>query len=146
MTLERRGDDGTGWSLAWKINFWARLWDGDHALKMLKRLLSLCTDNKAGSGSYPNLFDSCPPFQIDGNFGATAGIAEMLVQSHEGVIRLLPALPSAWAKSGSVKGLRARGCITVDVAWRNGSVTSYRLSGPGANGVKVVFGASRVGS
>ncbi|HLK16879.1 MAG TPA: hypothetical protein VKT78_18870, partial [Fimbriimonadaceae bacterium] len=140
-TLERRGDMGTGWSLAWKVCFWARLCDGDHAWKLLRRLFQpvgvLGYDYHNGGGTYSNLFDAHPPFQIDGNFGGTAGIAEMLVQSQNGTIHLLPALPADWAAEGSVKGLKARGNVTVDIAWKNGKVTSYKLSGPGAKSAKV---------
>jgi alpha-L-fucosidase 2 len=140
VTLERRGDDGVGWSSAWKICFWTRLHDGERAWKLLKILFRPVTDTSIrydkGGGTYPNLLDACPPFQIDGNFGATAGIAEMLLQSTEGEIRLLPALPKAWA-TGSVKGLRARGDLTVDIAWKDGKVTDYRLKGPNAKNVRV---------
>ena len=143
-TLERRGDQGTGWSLAWKVCFWARLWDGDHAWKLLKRLFkpvdAMGYNMSNGGGTYPNLFDAHPPFQIDGNFGATAGIAEMLVQSRPGLVRLLPALPAAWASEGSVRGLKAKGGLTVDVAWKDGHVVSHRVIGPGSKTVKVVFG------
>lgn len=126
VTLNRRGDEATGWSRAWKLNFWARLGDGDRALRLLRSLLHPVEHTWQGSGTYPNLFCSHPPFQIDGNFGGAAGIGEMLVQSHEGFINLLPALPEEW-QHGKIKGFKVRGGGSVDMVWKNGKVTALTL-------------------
>jgi alpha-L-fucosidase 2 len=128
-SMNFRGDEATGWSMGWKVNLWVRLLDGDRAHKLMGNLIS--------KRLYPNLWDSCPPFQIDGNFGYTAGVGEMLVQSHlrrtdgDGYeVHLLPALPKAWA-SGSVKGLRARGGLLLDLVWKDGALTRVTVRAGG---------------
>ncbi len=130
-TLEMRGDEATGWSSGWKINLWARLLDGERAFKLIGTLLrpvgfGPLNLQSNGGGVYANLFDAHPPFQIDGNFGFTAGVCEMLMQSHEGKIRLLPAVPAAW-RSGSIRGLKARGGYEIDMSWDEGRITALRI-------------------
>jgi len=142
VSLNARGDDGTGWSLAWKVNFWARLKEGDRAYKLYRRLLRSTenqgTDMVSGGGTYPNLLCAHPPFQLDGNMGGSAGLAELLLQSHTGEIELLPALPSKWA-NGKVSGLKARGGYEIDLSWQNGLLQQVTLMGKPGNAIRVKY-------
>lgn len=144
-TLELRGDGGTGWAMAWKINFWARLHDGNHAFLMLKnglKYVDATQESIKGGGTYANLFDAHPPFQIDGNFGGTAGITEMLLQSHAGYIHLLPALPDNW-QEGSIHGIRARGGFTIDMEWKKGKITRLSVTSHSGGTCRIREGASK---
>jgi alpha-L-fucosidase 2 len=141
QSLLYRGDDGTGWSIAWKVNLWARFKDGNHALRMLGKLLTPA-ENAQGAeqgGVYSNLFDAHPPFQIDGNFGGAAGLAELLIQSHDDCVEVLPALP-AMLSSGSVKGLRVRGGFIADLNWEQGKLKELTLTSTAGNEIWLKYG------
>jgi alpha-L-fucosidase 2 len=146
-SLELRTNNGTGWSIAWKINLWARLQNSERAYDALKTIMTFYPADKnevkmVGGGTYPNLLDAHPPFQIDGNFGATSGIIEMLMQSHDGEIVLLPALPESW-KSGSIKGIKARGGFTVGLAWEDGILRTATIVPSNNRTVDVIYKGRR---
>jgi len=145
VSLNARGDDGTGWSLAWKVNFWARFKDGDRAYKLYRRLLQPIDTKKTGmtgGGTYTNLLCGHPPFQLDGNMGGAAGMAEMLLQSHAGSIELLPALPSEW-KNGHVKGLKARGGFEVNIEWKNGVLNQFEVLSQKDSTLELKYGQTK---
>ena len=145
-TLNVRGDDGPSWAIAYKMIFWAKLHDSERAYKLFKQLLTPRKDTHinygAGGGTYPNMFTAGPPFQIDGNFGGSAAIAEMLVQNNPDNIELLPAIPQDWKIYGKVKGLKAKGNISIDMEWKNGKIISYKLYGPSKKFMKVMVNGS----
>jgi len=147
QSLLFRGDDGTGWSLAWKINFWARLLDGDHAYELIKMQFRLVskdnTSYSGGGGSYPNLFDAHPPFQIDGNFGAPAGIVEMLIQSHLSGIDILPALPTALSQ-GKIDGVCARGGFELSFNWKDGQLQNLEVLSKAGEDCSLRYGEHEV--
>ena len=145
-TLERRGEDGTGWCLAWKACLYARLKDAESAFRLLKNQLRLTTEEQilmTGGGTYPNLFCAHPPFQIDGNFGFAAAIVEMLIQGDENRIELLPALPKAFS-TGFVKGIRARGGYSLDISWENGIVTKFRIMAVETGKVTIFYNSKEI--
>jgi alpha-L-fucosidase 2 len=147
-TLEIKGDETTGWSKGWRINLWARLWDGNRAYKMYRELLKyvepdgMRTNNSGGGGTYPNLFDAHPPFQIDGNFGGTAAVAEMLLQSTNDEIRILPALPDVWSQ-GSVSGICARGGFEISMTWSGKKLTRFEILAKADGKANMVYGDNR---